>query len=864
MNKRFFHFSPLIAALLLAAATGLHAGDVAEAGLCALPNELTVTAPADLSPALEDFREVCSGCNVKVKFVTPDSGAFLRLNLSDRETPEHPQGYRLEIAADGISIAARTPEGLFNGLQSLTVMLKRAPGRSIPTCRSMEAPGIDQRAASFSIRKCHPRQLADLKRFLRTLAALKYNRAFIEFGDNFPLPQELYPRNRYPLTEKQLREITRFAEDRFIRITPMLRVWSDCPILESRSDREALLEVPHPAHGLLTYCPRNPKLQELIRRTVAAQCRMLHPGEYFFRIDRNDLRFHFRKCPQCKNIPAEQIVSEHLKFLAGCVSEGNSTPGFILLNFPSRMSEKILAMLPSDTTVFGLTAPGRHPDAASAACREELENAILESYRAHARCFILLEKPCARGGDVIPISNTSPWLWYALVHGGNVMWSPENPAAPDDPAALFRLLFSNQPPDKFLRNAVPIPIAEQFNAALGSVEGFPRLNDPGQLEQMRKSVRELPEKFELTVDNGVDLHSALLSGDPRDKRFPDHIDIPLNNSTAEYLALLVTCSPPLQHAEFDPAGRGSRAFDYPDIAFVRFNYANGKSSTKKLRYLVGLADWNRRFSGYAPHFAVTGKDRYGRFFHFDCLRVKNPHPELPLKSFTFGSYRRYWLAPALLSASLLNAEAKTLSPAGKSENIRAKHDSPPRINIPRIYQFDFENAELGAATVEMRNARFAAADTAPQIDFPVDSEAPSHNHVLRIVVPAAAPENPDKTIDLKIDIPVSLRSSMRSIGFAAKVDHPEYLVDAAQILLDSRRGSTYAQPVFPCGHWRRIWTSLSNPDLRSRKPLRDPLSADTRSIVFRFRGLPQPVTVSIDDIGHSRWNLHTSPEITEP
>ena len=82
--------------------------------------------------------------------------------------------------------------------------------------------------------------------------------------------------------------------------------------------------------------------------------------------------------------------------------------------------------------------------------------------------------------------------------------------------------------------------------------------------------------------------------------------------------------------------------------------------------------------------------------------------------------------------------------------------------------------------------------------------------------------------------------------------------------MNSRRGSTYEQMIFPHRRWRMIWTALDNPDRRSKTPLHAPGRADTRRIIFRFRNLPEPVTVMIDDIGHSRWRLHTSPEIMEP
>lgn len=831
---------------------------------CILPSEITFAVPSAataLSPALEDFRQLNSFNGIKVRAARAGEHPWLKLLLTADGTPEHRQGWRMTVAGDGVELAARTPEGLYNALQTLAVMIQSTPERKLRIGQRRSVPGIPERGIVFSMRELHPRYAPSLKRFIRLLGFLKYNRMFIEFGDNFPLPPDLFPRNRNCFTPELIRDLNRTAEERFIQIVPILRVWSNCPLLEGRSDREETLEVPGASHGTLTYCPRHPKVRKLISRTVAAQCELLHPKEFFFCIDREELRHKFRQCPRCKDVPAEQLVIEHLKFLAKCAAGANAHPGFLLLNFHGVCTDRIFASLPPDTVVFGYSASGRCANTADAGDPAALYDEILRSYRAGAQSFILRGGSYARNGEMVPTQNTSPWLWRALVLAGMEMWSPEHPEIVGDPVALYRRLYRQRPQPAITRRGIPVPLWSVLNADLGSVDGFPRFNDPAILERMRKKLEAQPENFAMAIGGGVHCYAALLSGESRDNRFPEKVTIPLGDCKARQLALLLSCSPPLQQADFDPACRGKQAFKFGGIAYVTFNYTNGQSRTLNLRYMIHITDWNRDFSGYRSDYAATGSDQYGRFFHFDKLLLENPHPELPIRSFTFGSYRSHWLAPALLAASLVDAEDVSLPPEDLNAAVdRISRNPPHRLNIPRIRQIDFESDVSGKFSVELLNAANSGTPVRPQIDFPTDIGSPSHNRVLRITVPPVKPEAEGKPIELRIDLPGELHSSIRSLGFAACIDHPEYLAGAFQILSDNRN-SSYTQRFMPGKRWRRIWTALGNPDLYSRRQLRDIYRSRMRRIVFRFRELPEPVTVMIDDIGYSRWQLHTRPEV---
>jgi|GEM_PF-4532768 len=830
---------------------------------CPLPTEITIPDLPAVKTALADFRELNTANGVAVRPARTGETPWLKLRLTDEDTPPHPQGYRMTVGDGGVILAARTPEGLSNAIRSLALMILQQPDGPLPAGSRLATPAIPERAVAFSVRKLQARHLPSLKRFIRMLGMLKYNRAFIEFGDNFPLDPDLYPRNREPLAAEQIGDITRFAAERFIRITPILRVWSDCPMLENRSDREVMFEVPKPRLGLMPYCPLHPKVRELIRRTVAGHCRALHPKEYFFRIDRKELRHHFRQCRRCQNVPPERLFAEHLAFLAKCATDADARPGFLLLNFRCHNAGQLAAAIPAGAAVFGPALPPENRvNTADCGDPETLLARIRRARQTGERCFILLTTPFANRGEIVPLSNTSPWLWQALVQcGGDSMWSPETPTPPGDPVALFRRLFRLTPHPDIKGRGIPVPLDGVLNADLGTVDGFPRFNDPLTLERARRELAAMPENFDLALGGGVRCYAALCGGETRDRRLPDRVAIPLGNCRTKYLALLLTCSPPLQQADFDPACHGKLAFDFNNIAYVTFTYANGKSSTVNLRYMIDLVDWNRHFSSYRAPFAVTGADQYGRFFHFDKLLVKNPHPELAVRTLIFGSHRRSWLAPALLAVSLLNAENVALPPRDPNAAVsRISHKPIATLNIPRTKQIDFENGGSAQVAVEVRNARYTGERKAHAIDYPVDVAAPSRNHVMRITIPPATPEAPDKPIELVINIPGDIRGPMRSLGFSACIDHPEYLEDALQILSDNRNAS-YTQKFTPGKRWRRIWTAFGNPDMYSRTQLHDVYRGRMRRIVFQFRELPGPVAISIDDIGYSRWLLHTRPEI---
>ena len=110
-----------------------------------------------------------------------------------------------------------------------------------------------------------------------------------------------------------------------------------------------------------------------------------------------------------------------------------------------------------------------------------------------------------------------------------------------------------------------------------------------------------------------------------------------------------------------------------------------------------------------------------------------------------------------------------------------------------------------------------------------------------------------------LQMPGAQRGAVRSLGASCRIDHPEYLGKAFQELADTHGGGTYKQRIQVGKTWDTVWTALGNQDRDSRTKLRDPHRSNMRRLIFCFKELPEPVTIWIDDIAHSRWNRHSLP-----
>ncbi|MEU2061793.1 beta-N-acetylhexosaminidase [Streptomyces sp. NPDC013455] len=250
--------------LLLAAAGAVTLGAAPEARAAApVPLDRVIPAPASVSPGGAPYRVTrATGIHVdgspEVRRigtylagllrpatgyplpVTERGGAGIRLRLQDGDFGA--EGYRLHSAADGVTLSARTPAGLFHAVQTLRQLLPAAvekktvqPGPwRIAGGTVRDRPRYAYRGAMLDVSR-HFFTVAQVKRYIDQLALYKVNTLHLHLSDDqgWRIAVDSWPRlasyggstqvgggrgGHY--TKAQYREIVRYAASRHLEVVP--------------------------------------------------------------------------------------------------------------------------------------------------------------------------------------------------------------------------------------------------------------------------------------------------------------------------------------------------------------------------------------------------------------------------------------------------------------------------------------------------------------------------------------------------------------------------------------------------------------------------------------------------------------------
>ena len=85
--------------------------------------------------------------------------AVCRFTLTESGVPVHKEGYTLTVSAEGITVAARTTDGLFRGAQTLRNLLANAATPELKCCRITDYPDFELRGYTFNLRSIPSKNL---------------------------------------------------------------------------------------------------------------------------------------------------------------------------------------------------------------------------------------------------------------------------------------------------------------------------------------------------------------------------------------------------------------------------------------------------------------------------------------------------------------------------------------------------------------------------------------------------------------------------------------------------------------------------------------------------------------------------------
>ena len=109
---------------------------------------------------------------------TPDDAPSNMITLRLSQDAPHPaEGYRLNVTSDAVTVEAKTPAGLFYGLQTLTQLLfgDHTSGWSVPIVQIVDAPRFAYRGMHLDVGR-HFFPVAFIKKYIDLLAMYKMNK----------------------------------------------------------------------------------------------------------------------------------------------------------------------------------------------------------------------------------------------------------------------------------------------------------------------------------------------------------------------------------------------------------------------------------------------------------------------------------------------------------------------------------------------------------------------------------------------------------------------------------------------------------------------------------------------------------------
>ncbi len=283
----------------------------------ALGGSLAVQAPVELHVTHPD---AASAVEVLERVFGAAGQGGARVTLASTDEDLGPEGYELEVSADGIAIRARGAAGLFYGAHTLRQLWEASPGE-LPLCRIVDWPDMRWRGTDYEVTRPE-----DLQR----LAGLKMNLVVWEVSGRFASPS--HPELAGDLSLDELAAIC--AEARRNHITLILHIqsfghahWLLTPHPELRADPES-------THTIRTDRPEVYEiLDDLYGELIAAS-----GAPYFF--PGCDEPWQIDNWCKERGLDPAEVVGEHIARLAAIAKKHGARImvwGDYLLKYPDAL-----------------------------------------------------------------------------------------------------------------------------------------------------------------------------------------------------------------------------------------------------------------------------------------------------------------------------------------------------------------------------------------------------------------------------------------------------------------------------------------------------------------------------------------------
>lgn len=236
-------------------------------GSYALPKIWQISLPSGLD------QRVLASLAALGEYQVVEQAANLLLTLDS--SIAHADGYRLQIAADGVQIVAQTAAGLFYGLQTLR-QIQQQSAEQLPYLLIDDAPDFAVRGFMLDISRDKVPTMATLYALIDELASWKINQIQLYIEHTFAYQN--HPTvwaDASPLTAEEVRALDDFCLERFIELVPNqncfghMRRWLTKPAYRHLAECPDGCDTGDPDWGYFeepfTLAPEHPGSIELVR-----------------------------------------------------------------------------------------------------------------------------------------------------------------------------------------------------------------------------------------------------------------------------------------------------------------------------------------------------------------------------------------------------------------------------------------------------------------------------------------------------------------------------------------------------------------------------------------------------------------------
>ena len=718
----------------------------------------------------------------------------IRLHIKKNSSDNSDEGYSLKIDHEGIDISAKTPNGIFYGIQTLNSLISASEKQVVPCCNIKDWPSLQVRGAYFNIINMSSSGIPYLKKLISLMANLKMNTIVLEFGDNFPFKKQKFNRKEV-LTRAEIKDIVRYAQKRYIKVIPYMQALSHVRWLSRHPDYLSLVEKPSQAKSWgVTWCPSNPKLTQIISDIIEETTNLIKPEYFHIGLDEiGHGAFHI--CSKCRQKNAVTLFENHIEKLLNIIKNNGATPivyhdGFLPPELVPNMGagsygNKYLNKMPRET-VINIWDYNRTPSVKIINYYNSKGFNILGAswFRQMLNCQTLPQEIAKLGssgiGNILTfwyyMPNYGITEWRQLGHlcfpgivlTANYSWNVNATPLkniPYDPTFEARKRLKEAPAILSGKDHyTPVPLKNVVNYEINCDQKFPIFTQI-QLEKLKNELSSNQEKFQLLTNN----KSTYYGVSP--VKTKGSITFGINGKTKS-LSFMFALPVPSNIESFQ---RPFSVRKTPEIGSVIITYADNKKVRIPLRYHWNIVEWNAQYGGFKSRFVNRTVDSQKRLVQFSVLDWKNIRKDSKIRTITINASQFDNYHPVLLALSaydfkdcnsVCGANTKTAINKFKKVTVKQHQTKSNAIEIS-----DFSKASKMRFSVD--NAYIAL----PTVNV---AKTPLKQRILNIDIPPA--KSKGKRGRVKLDFPMKNCETLKAVEFDIWISDSSSVIESGLYL----------------------------------------------------------------------------------